>query len=185
MKTIKVLGICGSLRKDSFNLKALKIALDHATKSKAEVRQLDLKKLALPIYDKDIEDKAFPGSATQAKKLVEQSDLLLIATPEYNNSISAALKNLIDWLSRDGNSLSGKSVAIFGASSGGFGTVLGQEHLRLVLGKLGVHVLPTPRIFISNSEDAFDSSDKFIDEKNNKKLQNLVNAALDFAAKLK
>lgn len=113
---IKVLVISGSLRRDSFNRKLLNVAKKMAAELGAEVSEADLKELSLPVYDGGIEAQGMPESVQKLKAAVEATDVLLIASPEYNHSISGALKNAIDWLSRGENSLDGKLAAIFGAS---------------------------------------------------------------------
>ncbi len=110
---LNVLAFSGSLRTDSYNRKALQAAKKIAAAAGAIVNELDLRQLALPIYDGDIEAAGMPESALRLKAAVEASDLLLIASPEYNSSISGALKNAIDWLSRGKNSLDGKIAAVF------------------------------------------------------------------------
>lgn len=180
MKKIRVLAISGSLRKDSYNRKALKIAKNIATKLGAEVKEADLKQLNLPIYDGDIEAKGFPQSVKKLKKLVEEADVLLIASPEYNRSISGALKNAIDWLSRSNNSLDNKVVAIFGASTGNFGTLRGQNHLRQILAALNVFILPQPQVFIPLAHEAFSPNGSLKDKKIYKRLDNLIQQTFKF-----
>ena len=122
---LKVLGISGSLRKYSYNRKALQIAKKIASDLGAEVSEADLKELNLPIYDGDIEAQGLPESVKKFKAAVEVNDVLLIVSPEYNYSISGALKNAFGWASRGGNSFDGKWAVIFGVSPGAFGTLRG------------------------------------------------------------
>jgi len=181
MEKIKILGICGSLRKDSFNRKLLQNAISFVKEYDVEIEELDLKGLNLPIYDGDIEAMGFPESVIKLKGAVEKADVLFIASPEYNSSISAALKNAIDWLSRGKNSLDGKVAAIFGATPGIFGTVRGQLHLRQVLAALNVYFLPQPQILIRNAEEAFDKNGNLIDSKAHNKLKELIKKTIEFA----
>ncbi len=181
MKKIKILGICGSLRKDSFNRKLLQNAIALAKGLDVEIEELDLKELNLPIYDGDIEARGFPESVKKLKEAVERADVLFIASPEYNSSISAALKNAIDWLSRGENSLDGKIAAVFGATPGIFGTVRGQLHLRQVLAALNVFLFPQPQILIRNAEEAFDKNGNLIDSKAHNKLKELISKTIEFA----
>lgn len=176
--SIQVLGISGSLRQASYNRMALKIALRLAKSAGAVVREADLQKLALPIYDQDIEDRGVPASVKKLKKIVEATDVVVIASPENNHSVSAALKNAIDWLSRGTNSLSGKRAVIFGASDGNFGTVRGQAHLRQILAALNVLVLPQPQILIRNCKTAFTPKGEFVDEMTTKLLKQLLEDTL-------
>ena len=184
MQAIKVLAICGSLRKDSLNRKALQIAKQFAA-AEASVEEADLKKLALPVYDGDIEAEGIPESVTRLKTMVEAADMLLIASPEYNRSVPGPLKNAIDWLSRGRNSLDGKVAAIFGASPGPFGTVNGQNHLRQVLAALNVLVIPQPQVTIIRALDAFAPDGSFKDPKTATLLKTLVERAMSLAERLK
>lgn len=178
---MNILALSGSLRKASYNRMALKIAIRMAKATGATVREADLQKLALPIYDQDIEDRGLPASVKKLKKMVESADVLVIASPENNHSVSAALKNAIDWLSRGKNSLSGKHAAIFGASDGNFGTVRGQAHLRQILAALNVMVLPQPQILIRNCKTAFTPKGEFVDGMTTKLLRQLIEQTIAHA----
>jgi chromate reductase len=180
MQIINVLGISGSLRRDSYNRKALQIAKRYAAEAGVEVAEADLKELALPIYDGDIEAQGLPESVLRLKAAVEAADVLLIASPEYNHSISGALKNAIDWLSRQKNSLDGKVAAVFGASTGVFGTARGQYHLRQTLASLNVLVIPQPQVYIGSAADAFHPDGSLKNPKTAEALKRLVERALRF-----
>lgn len=182
---IRVLAISGSLRKDSLNRKALQIAKQIASASGAAVEEADLKILALPIYDGDIETAGMPEPVMGLKTMVEDADLLLIASPEYNRSFTGALKNAIDWLSRGRNSLDGKVAAIFGASPGPFGTVNGQNQLRQVLAALNVLVIPQPQVTIIRANEAFAPDGSFNNAKTAELLKTLIDRALALSARLK
>ena len=185
MQKLKVLGISGSLRKDSYNRKALQIAKQFAAQLEAQIEEADLKELALPIYDGDVEAQGLPESVLRLKAAVEAADVLLIASPEYNHSITGALKNAIDWLSRGKNSLDGKVAAVFGASSGLFGTARGQIHVRQILAVLNVLVIPQPLIYIRQAGEAFQPDGSLKDPKTAELLQRLVERALKVAGQLK
>jgi chromate reductase, NAD(P)H dehydrogenase (quinone) len=184
MQGVKVLGISGSLRRDSFNRKALQIAKQLAASAAAEVEEADLKELALPIYDGDIEAEGMPGQVVRLKAMVERADVLLIASPEYNHSIPGGLKNAIDWLSRGRNSLDGKVAAIFGASNGPYGTARGQIQLRYLLAVLNVLVIPQPMVYIRNGAEAFNPDGSFRDPKTTKILGRLIDRALALSGRL-
>lgn len=186
MSKLKVLAIAGSLRAASYNRKLLQIAKKFALEAGAEAIEIDLRELALPIYDQDIEDKEFPASAQRLKDAIVVCDVLLIATPEYNHGIPGGLKNAIDWASRGTpRALKGKVAAIFGASTGQFGTVRAQLHLRQILSSEGVFILPIPTVFVSNADSQFKDDGSLVDEKLEEKLLKLVNETLVFAKKLK
>jgi chromate reductase, NAD(P)H dehydrogenase (quinone) len=185
MQGIKVLAIPGSLRKDSFNRKALHIAKQIASATEASVEEADLKVLALPVYDGDIEAEGMPEQVIRFKAMVEAADVLLIASPEYNRSVPGALKNAIDWLSRGRNSLDGKIAAIFGASPGAFGTISAQHHLRQILVALNVLVIPQPQVTIMRAHEAFAPDGSFKDPKTTALLEALVERALSLGERLK
>ncbi|MBI2506979.1 MAG: NAD(P)H-dependent oxidoreductase [Candidatus Colwellbacteria bacterium] len=183
---MKVLAISGSLRTESYNRKALQVAKKIATDLDAEVRELDLRELNLPLYDKDIQDRGMPEPVQILKKEIEARDVLIIASPEYNYSVSGALKNMIDWASRgEKNSFNGKVAVIFGASTGGFGSLRGQTHLRQILQALNVFILPQPQVFISRAETAFNPYGSFANPKNFESLKSLIEKSLAFASKIK
>ena len=97
----RILAFAGSLRKDSYNKKLVKIAIKGAEEAGAQVTYIDLKDYPLPIYDQEIEDsQGLPANALKLKQLMESHDGFLISCPEYNSSMSAVFKNTIDWVSR-------------------------------------------------------------------------------------
>lgn len=185
MSELKVLAISGSLRTNSLNSRALQVAKQLAAEAGGTVQQADLKTLALPVYDGDVEAAGMPEQVLRLKAMAEAADVLLIASPEYNHSIPGGLKNAIDWLSRGRNSLDGKVAAIFGASSGLFGTARGQIQLRHVLEVLNVVVIPQPFVYIREAEDAFQPDGSFKEPKTTALLKRLVERAIEVAAKLK
>ena len=162
------------MREESYNTKALHLAIDIAKEVDANVEEILLKEFDLPLFNEDVEAEGYPRNVQKIYKKIDECDLLIIASPEYNHSISGVLKNAIDWLSRDGNHLKGKTAVIFGASTGGFGTVKGQLHLREILSNLDVLVYPQPRMFISFAHEAFDDKGMFKDKDNYKRLKKLI-----------
>src|SRR5436189_4076042 len=126
MSQPKIVAFAGSLRSGSFNKKLIAIAVDAARQAGAEVTLVDLRDLALPLFDQDIEDASgLPEGARRFKALLRESDGFLIAAPEYNSSITGALKNAIDWASRGETddepplvAFRGKAAALMAASPG-------------------------------------------------------------------
>ncbi len=138
---MRILGISGSLRRDSFNTQLLREAGALApTRAQLELYG-GLEQL--PPYDADRDGESPPVSARRFRRAVAAADCLLIATPEYNGSIPGPLKNAVDWGSRPfpESPLRNKPVAVVGASSGRFGAVWAQADLRRVLGIAGARVL--------------------------------------------
>ena len=146
----RIVAFAGSLREKSYNKRVLKIVVEGAKKAGAEVTFVDLKDYPMPIYSPDLQEtQGFPPIAAAFQKLLLEHDGLLIASPEYNASLSAVLKNAIDWTSRANGELKlgecykGKVAAIMTASPGAFGGIRCLGHLRDVLTILLVNVLPT------------------------------------------
>lgn len=141
MDEIRILGICGSLRKGSFNRRLLQVARAELP----ERARLELADLAgIPIYDGDVESAGLPASVQTHKQQIRAADALLIATPEYNYSVPGALKNALDWCSRptQDNPFRDKPLAIMGASQGLLGTARAQYHLRQIAVSLDLLAQP-------------------------------------------
>jgi chromate reductase len=101
MSTPKILAFAGSTRSASYNKQLVRFAADAARAAGAEVTLLDLRDYPLPLFDGDLEDKeGLPENAKKLKAIFREHDALLISSPEYNSSITAVLKNTIDWVSR-------------------------------------------------------------------------------------
>jgi chromate reductase len=139
---MKVLGISGSLRRDSYNTKLLATAAEMFEAAGAEFELYPGLKL-LPPYDEDDDVDPAPAAAAYLRAAVAGADAVFFATPEYNSSIPGQLKNAVDWLSRPtgANALLGKPVAVVGASTGMFGAVWAQAELRKTLAASGARVL--------------------------------------------
>jgi chromate reductase len=160
-KPIQVLGISGSLRAKSTNTALLQYAQTHAPAG-IELTIANIKEL--PFYKADLSSKT---AAVQAfiTQLAE-AEALVLACPEYNYSIAPALKNALDWASREPNNalLSGKPVAIMG-SAGGMGSSRAQYHLRQVCVFLNLHPLNKPEIFCNAFANTFDQNGVLTDER--------------------
>jgi chromate reductase len=138
---MRVLGISGSLRRDSFNSALLRVA---AERLPAGAELVAYERLAeIPPYDEDVELDAVPEPVEDLRRAVREADAVLVATPEYNHSIPGQLKNALDWVSRPAgqSALNGKPAAVLGASTGMFGAVWAQAEARKVLGALGGRVV--------------------------------------------
>ena len=159
--TINVLAICGSLRAKSTNRGLVRYAQAHAP-SGMRIHVADL--LDVPFYNADLAEK--PAAVQQLLKQLSDADALLLACPEYNYSMAPALKNALDWASRepDNHLLSGKPVAIMGAG-GGMGTSRAQYHLRQCCVYLNLHPLNQPEVFANAFAGGFDNDGNLIDEK--------------------
>jgi chromate reductase len=138
---MRVLGISGSLRRDSLNSALLRAAAERLPAG-AELVEFDRLR-EVPPYDEDADADATPEVVEALREAVQTADAVLIATPEYNHSIPGQLKNALDWVSRPAgkSALNGKPAAAVGASTGMFGAVWAQAELRKVLGAMGGRVI--------------------------------------------
>jgi chromate reductase len=145
---MRVLGISGSLRRDSHNTELLRAAASLLPSGVEFELYQGLREI--PPYDEDSRDTGEAAAVTHLKERIAAADAVLFATPEYNHSIPGQLKNAMDWVSRPlaDTPLKGKPVAVIGASTGMFGAVWAQAELRKVLEAIGAKVidreLPVP-----------------------------------------
>jgi len=160
---MKILGICGSLRKGSYNKMLLNAAIELAPDG-MEIEVYDGLR-ELPQFDQDFE-KNLPELVRELKTRVKEADGLLFVTPEYNHSIPGPLKNAVDWLSRPSsdNSLAQKSVAVFGCGGSTFGAVRMQIAFREILFSLSVDILPRLEVIVFRAQERFDPNGKLTDE---------------------
>jgi chromate reductase len=161
-KTIKILGIAGSLRKASTNRGALRAAKELVPEGvEMEIFNLD----GMPLFNEELEADP-PAIVAEFKQKIREADAILFATPEYNYSISGVLKNAIDWASRPyGDSAwEGKPAAIMGASGGNTATARAQYDLRKVMVFLNMFPINKPEIMIGGSRDKFDPDGNLTDE---------------------
>jgi chromate reductase len=161
MASIKLLGIAGSLRKASTNRGLLRAARSRLPEG-AEMEIADLSDI--PFYNQDIAEKPAPVRRVLAQ--IEAADALALASAEYNYSLAPALKNILDWASRepDNTLLAGKPVAILGAG-GGMGTSRAQYHLRQICVFLDLRPLNKPEVFANAFAGGFDGDGNPVDEK--------------------
>jgi chromate reductase, NAD(P)H dehydrogenase (quinone) len=139
---VRVLGISGSLRRDSHNTMLLRAAGQLVEQHGAAFELFDGLK-AIPPYDEDDDVGNGPAAVARLRQAIAGADAMLFATPEYNSSIPGVLKNAVDWVSRPlaTSPLRNKPVAVIGASTGMFGAVWAQAETRKVLGALGARVI--------------------------------------------
>jgi len=159
---VSVLGICGSLRKGSFNMAALKAAI--ALKPpEMNVTVADISQI--PLYNEDVRTQGFPPPVETLRRQIKEADGLLFACPEYNYGMTGVLKNAIDWASRPPDQpFAGKPCALLGAAAGMAGTARAQYDLRRACVFLDMHVLNKPEIFIGQAHTKFDDAGNLTDE---------------------
>lgn len=172
MKQIKILGIVGSLRKESYNHFALKAARELVPDG-AVLNLIELHDI--PVFNQD-DEMALPASVLEFKRRILDADAILFGTPEYNYSISGVLKNAIDWASRPyGKSAwQDKPAAVMGASTGSLGTARAQYHLRQILVAQNMPMVNQPEVMISNAAQRFDQNGRLTDEPTRQFIQKLL-----------
>ena len=188
--TPKILAFAGSTRTASYNKILVKIAAAGARNAGAEVTYIDLRDLPMPLFDEDLEAaEGIPQNVRKFKELMIAHQGLLIASPEYNSSISAVLKNAIDWASRPAPGEAGlaafnnKVAVIMSASPGGLGGMRGLVHLRSLLENINVMVIPDQKA-ISQAFQAFNPDGMLQDVKQQEAIQNLGAKLARILAKL-
>jgi chromate reductase, NAD(P)H dehydrogenase (quinone) len=182
-RSIRVLGIAGSLRRGSYNKGALRAALELAPEG-VSIETFD-ELAAIPPYDEDVKQKGFPPSVEALRARIKAADALLIVTPEYNYSIPGVLKNAIDWASRPPEQpFDGKPIALMGASPGMLGTARAQYHLRQCFVFLNGLVLNRPEVMIANAAQRFDEQGRLTDEKTREFIRALLVALRAWAERL-
>ena len=160
--TISVLGICGSLRRESYNMAALRaaIALKPAYMS---ITVADISQI--PPYNEDVRQQGFPPPVETLRRQIAEADALLFACPEYNYSMTGVLKNAIDWASRPPDQpFAGKPCAIIGAAAGMAGSARAQYDLRRSCVFLDMHPLNKPEVLIGQAQTKFDAEGNLTDE---------------------
>jgi len=159
---MRILGIAGSLREASYNRALLRAARELLPEG-TELVEHDLRDL--PFYDGDVEAAGDPESVVALKEAIREADALLIATPEYNRGVPGVLKNAVDWASRPAlaSPLTGKPVAIMGASTGRGGTARAQEQLRSALEFSRANVLEQPEVLVPEAFMRFDEHGELVD----------------------
>lgn len=182
-ETITILGIAGSLRRDSYNRAALRAAQALAP-TEATIDIFDLQ--GIPPFNQD-EEQHPPAPVADLKTRTRAADAILIVTPEYNYSIPDVLKNAIDWASRPyGDSAwEGKPVAVMGASVGTLGTARAQYHLRQVFVFLNMYALNRPEVMISNAAQRFDGQGQLTDTMTQDLIRQLLWNLVDWTRQLR
>jgi len=158
-----VLGINGSLRSGSLNgyllAEALSALGDGVSTSIADIKDL-------PLYNGDLDGESKPAPVDRFLHQVKSANALLMVTPEYNYSISGALKNAIDWVSRPAykSPLAHKPTGIMGASMSPIGTARAQSHLKQILAGTVTPVFPYPEFLVGAAHTKFDATGKLSDD---------------------
>jgi chromate reductase len=171
----RIIGLSGSLRRQSFNTALLNAAVEFVP----EGVTLQIESIAqIPLYDGDLEAQGLPPAVVRLKDEIAGCDGLLLSTPEYNNSMPGVLKNAIDWLSRPPSDIArvfnSRPIAVMGATPGPFGTVLSQNAWLSVIRTLRMRPWLEGRLMLSRASNAFDAQGKLTDEHTRKQLQDFI-----------
>ena len=181
-KPIRILGIAGSLRRESYNRATLRAA----TQLVPEGATIDIFEIdGLPGFNEDDEQNP-PPKVVELKQRIREADAILIVTPEYNYSVPGVLKNAIDWASRPyGDSAwNGKPAAIMGASIGAIGTARAQYHLRQMFVFLNMFAVNQPEVMISNASKRFDTEGNLTDETTKDLMRQLLQSLVNWAQRI-
>jgi chromate reductase len=181
-RSVKILGIAGSLRRDSYNRAALRAAQSCVPEDATlEIFELD----GIPGFNQDDEGNP-PEKVKDLKRCVREADAIFFVTPEYNYSIPGVLKNAIDWASRPyGDSAwTGKPVALMGASPGMLGTARAQYHLRQCFVFLNMYPINQLEIMIANAATKFDTAGNYTDERGKELVRELLRSLVDWTRRI-
>jgi NAD(P)H-dependent FMN reductase len=176
----RILAFSGSSRRESFNTRLVAIAADGAAAAGAEVTRINLGDFPMPLMNEDLEaSEGMPAAAREFKNLMIAHDGFLIASPEYNSAFSPLLKNALDWASRRETEdepplqgFRGKVATLMAASPGALGGLRGLVFLRMMLGNLGVIVLPD-QLAVREANKAFNEDGSLTDEKQQQAIRGL------------
>ena len=169
---MKLLGVSGSLRKQSYNSGALR-AISSVLPAGVTLEIADIAQL--PFFNTDVEQVGLPETVKKFRAEVAAADALIFAVPEYNFSLTGALKSALEWLSRPPNPpVNAKPCAIFGASVSPLGTARGQFHFRHVAVSLNMHMVNVPHVDITNAKSKFDEQSQLSDAASLDSLKQLV-----------
>jgi chromate reductase len=179
-----IIGLCGSLRRESFNRMLLGAAVDAAPRG-AEIVVESIREI--PLYDGDLEaERGLPAAVARLKERIAAADGLLLVTPEYNASVPGVLKNAIDWLSRPAADIPrvfrGRPVGIMGATPGPGGTALSQAAWLPVVRTLGMRPWFEASVLVSDAGRVFDAEGRVADERTRQRIRAFVEGFAAFAA---
>jgi len=186
----RILAFAGSAREDSFNKKLVRVAARGVEQAGVACTFLDLRDHPLPVYDADLEaSEGLPASALKLRELFAAHEGLLISAPEHNSTISALLKNTIDWITRTPDAKAdlacfrGRACALLAASPGALGGLRGLVTVRSLLGNLGVMVLPD-QLAVGQAHKAFGPDGDLLDDTQRRRAEAIGSELARVVAKL-
>jgi chromate reductase len=179
---VKVAAFAGSLRVKSYNRGLLRAAVALAPPD-VKIHVIDIDDV--PLYNADLDDENNPlPPVRRLRDAIAAADALLIVTPEYNYSMPAVTKNVLDWASRFDGVLEEKPTAMMGASTTGFGTVRSQLQLRQLAAGCDLWFLTDPQLYVSSARTKFDADGDLTDEKTKGLVTALLSALAAFARRV-
>ncbi len=194
MEGLRLMVLAGSSRPGSYNGKLSQVARGFAVDAGAQVTLLDLRGLALPVYDAEIEAAGIPAGAVKLRDALAQHDAIIVASPEYNGFPTPLLINSFDWVSRvpAGNgmpaglaALAGKPVGVMSASPGPLGGMRSLLFTRQFLHNvLGMIVVPE-QFALPAAAQAFDIEGQLRDEKHAQATLRVVKSVLRLGTALR
>jgi chromate reductase len=184
MEQVRILGIPGSIRRNSYNKMLLRAASSLLPEGAIMEIYEDLH--LIPPFNQD-EERNPPEPVKELKRRIKEADALVFATPEYNYSVPGVLKNAIDWASRPhgDNSFDGKPAAIMSASIGMIGGARAQYHLRQMFVFLNMYPVNLPEVFVTFASQKFDSQGNLLDQDAKKFISMLLTNLVDWTRFLK
>ena len=183
-KTLRILGVAGSLRHGSLNRALLRTAVELAPPGMI-LTTFDL--LEVPLYNGDIEAGGDPPGVSAFKQAIREADAVLFVTPEYNHGVPGVMKNAVDWASRPPREapLGGKPVGIIGASPGATGSARGQSQLRQAFEFTNSYCMPQPEILVFRAHEKFDADGRLTDEATGTYLRKYLEALMAWTLRFK
>ncbi len=180
---VRILGVSGSGRTGSFNT-ALLEASKRVLPEGATLETYDVSRF--PLYNSDLE-RSIPVQVRKFKERIRNSDAVVLVTPEYNHSVSAVMKNALEWGNRPwgDNSWDGKPIAIMSASTSMTGGARAQEHLRQILVDLNMRPVNQPQVLVARAHEKFSAKMELVDEGANEILRDLLARLVEWARALK
>jgi chromate reductase len=180
---LQILGICGSLRKGSYNALLLR-AYEEWLPPETRIETVPIDEI--PPYNEDVRQVGFPPSVGLLRRQIQAADALLIVTPEYNYSIPGVLKNAIDWASRPPDQpFNEKPIALTGASPGMLGSARAQYDLRRCFVFLNAFVLNQPEVMLAKAHERFDKNGKLTHQGSQKLIEQQLEALVAFVARVR
>lgn len=175
---MKLIGIVGTNSDQSTNRQLLQYIQKHFS-SQADIELSEIKDL--PAFNEP-KERIVPKGIQELSDKILAADGVIISTPEYDHTITAALKSLLEWLSYTTQPLLNKPVLITGASLGSLGSSRAQAHLRQILDapELKARIMPSSEFLLGRSSQAFDEEGNLKDQTKVEELEEVFEEFVEF-----